>query len=229
MASRVQLLVVVCLALTGASLAKSKVDTGVNLYELISANGNLTQLAGLMVVANLTGLNFTSNTTVFAPTDDALTAALLDFHLSEEDLTGNTSILTALIEYHIVPGINNAPGDFVDGDSFETLEGENVTIAVVNITNSTYHATVVVGYTNATLQGHPIRSKDVTVNLLNGVLVPPSLGHLVPNITMAPPPAPPTNTTTNSTPPATPSGAASVFRGAPWMLVAVLVGVPLLL
>jgi uncharacterized surface protein with fasciclin (FAS1) repeats len=193
------------------------VDYGTNLYSVISANGNLTSLSSLMVAANLTGYNITSNTTVFAPSDDALTVALFDLSLSENDLAGNTSLLTTILEYHVVPGINYAPQDFMDGDSFETLEGENVTVVIANITNSTYHATVIVGATNGTLQGHPIKAKDVTVNILNGLLIPESLAYLLPTATMPPPS--PANVSTNTTPSPPPSSAVS-FRTAPWALLA---------
>ncbi|KAL4432870.1 hypothetical protein ABPG77_008196 [Micractinium sp. CCAP 211/92] len=69
--------------------------------------------------------------TVFAPTNDAFAAALAALNFTAEELLGNTELLTAVLTYHVVPGVAAKAADLSDGLVLPTLlEGANVTVSI---------------------------------------------------------------------------------------------------
>jgi len=130
------------------------------------ADGRFTMLAAGLEAAGLTEtLSGEGPFTVFAPTNDAFTAALEGLGMSVEDLVGNPELLTSVLSYHIVPGryqyIN-----LTRGPELETLEGSPLQI--------TLDAGFL--YANDVVVSDPdgIASNGV-VHAIDGVLVPPSM------------------------------------------------------
>jgi len=79
--------------------------------------------------AGLTGaLKGNGPFTVFAPTDDAFAA--IDTEVLG-DLVADTELLTAVLTYHVVPGLFLAE-DVLDLDSAPTLNGKDVSISVMD-------------------------------------------------------------------------------------------------
>ncbi|MEO0493645.1 MAG: fasciclin domain-containing protein, partial [Actinomycetota bacterium] len=70
--------------------------------------------------------------TVFAPTDDAFAAALDALGLTAEELLANEA-LAEILTYHVVAGeVDAATAISLDGQSAETVQGEEINISVVD-------------------------------------------------------------------------------------------------
>lgn len=116
--------------------------------------------------------------TVFAPTDEAFTAALEALGLTAEDLLGNTELLTTVLNYHVVPGIVGS-AEVVASTSLETAQGESITVNETELNGSVN----IVSTDNWACNG--------VVHAVDGVLLPPSL---------TPDPTTPTTLPTPTTP-----------------------------
>ncbi len=105
--------------------------------------------------------------TVFAPTDAAFAAALEALGLSAEDVLADTELLTAVLTYHVVPGIATAE-DVVglDGQEVTTVNGAPITISVVDggvVLNGTVNVIVT-----------DIMASNGVIHVIDAVLLPPS-------------------------------------------------------
>ena len=108
------------------------------------------------LVDTLNGAEFT----VFAPTDEAF--AKLD-PATVETLKTDSSLLTSILTYHVVPG-QAAPDQVV---------GEHVTVqgAKVNVTGAPDHLMV----NNASVVCGGVETANATVYLIDTVLMPPAM------------------------------------------------------
>jgi transforming growth factor-beta-induced protein len=127
---------------------------------IVAKNYDLTTLLGLVAEREeiLNALSSDGTFTVFAPTNEAFEDALAAFpNLTEEEIT---EILT----YHVLTDIVLS-GDLSDGQTAETLQGEEITVNIdgesVQI-NSSNVITVDLAGTNG------------VVHIIDAVLVPPS-------------------------------------------------------
>ena len=66
--------------------------------------------------------------TVFAPTNDAFAALLTELGVSKEDLLASTDLLTAVLTYHVVPGLVLASGVPI-GTDIATVQGATFSVA----------------------------------------------------------------------------------------------------
>jgi len=154
-----------------------------NIVELAQSVPDLSTLVTALVAGGLTGeLSIPGAFTVFAPTNEAfakIPAATLAHLLDPK----NVKELDAVLEYHIISGAAIYSKDLKPYQQVETLEGDNVTIAVAGrvIVNS---ATVTAA-DNAATNG--------VVHIIDGVLLPPAsappsklnivqLAHTVPDL-----------------------------------------------
>lgn len=88
---------------------------------------NLTSLAGALTEAGLVDtVDSLAQVTIFAPNDDAFKAIgnLLP-DLSTEDLG-------AILTYHVVPGVVGYSSDLEDGTELTTVQGEKLTVRIVD-------------------------------------------------------------------------------------------------
>lgn len=97
-----------------------------NIVQTAQATPNLSLLVQAVVAAGLVDtLSAPGPFTVFAPTDAAFTALLAELGLTQQQLFANTTLLTSVLTYHVVPGRVlkaqvplNAPITTVQGASF---------------------------------------------------------------------------------------------------------------
>ena len=119
------------------------------------------QAAGLVDVLNSDG-----PFTVFAPSEDAFSAALAALGLTAEDLLADTELLTAVLTYHVLPLA--APAETVltlDGQSVTTVGGADVAISVNDNT---------VMVNNATVVAADIEASNGVIHVIDTVLLPPA-------------------------------------------------------
>jgi len=129
----------------------------------IAANDtNFSTLVSLLKVANLTSaLNGTGNFTVFAPTNaafDKVDAATL------AALQNNTTALTRVLEYHVIPKtlISNS---FSGNGTLTTLNGLSLPYSVNGTTLKVDNATVTKADINAT---------NGVIHVIDSVMIPPA-------------------------------------------------------
>ena len=105
-------------------------------------------------------------TTVFAPTNDAFTAAFAALGVTAEEVLANTELLTTVLTYHVVEGEVPA-ATVVTLDSATTLQGEDVTISVEG-DKVMLNETVNVVATD-------VKSCNGIIHVIDAVLLPPSV------------------------------------------------------
>lgn len=111
--------------------------------------------------------------TVFAPTNQAF-ADLLDIlgddfnSLSDFDTVEEKALLVKVLTYHVVAGTAAFSGDLSDGQAIESVQGENVTIALIDggvkITDATG--------TNANVVIPDVTASNGVVHVIDKVLLP---------------------------------------------------------
>jgi uncharacterized surface protein with fasciclin (FAS1) repeats len=132
-----------------------------NVVDTARANGNFGVLLEAATAAGLADtLATTPNLTVFAPTDAAFTALLTELGLTKAQLLGDTALLKAVLQYHVlntqVASSAIAPGKAVvplaggffkidkTGSAFTITDGRNrtagITAADVAASNGVIHA-----------------------------------------------------------------------------------------
>jgi uncharacterized surface protein with fasciclin (FAS1) repeats len=94
-----------------------------NLAETAAANPNLNTLAEAVAVADL-GVTLTGPGpyTLFAPTDEAFAALLIELGITKPQLLADKPLLTKVLSYHVLPGAANR-ADLLLGKALVTLEG----------------------------------------------------------------------------------------------------------
>ena len=113
-------------ATTAAAVSKSYDKSGDIVETAIAAENFTTLVAAVKAAGLVEALKGDGPFTVFAPTDEAF-AALPEGTV--EGLLKDTEKLTAILTYHVVPGIVKAE-DVVKVDKAETLQGQSVMVKV---------------------------------------------------------------------------------------------------
>jgi LPXTG-motif cell wall-anchored protein len=156
------------LPLTTASAAPAGGDPTKTIAELATATPELSTLVAALTAADLVS-PFDScddaKTTVFAPTNDAFTAALAALGMSADQLLADKELLTSVLTYHVVSGAVDA-ATVVGLTSAPTLNGASIAIKVVDgdvILNGSVKVTVT-----------DIEACNGVVHLIDGVLLPPA-------------------------------------------------------
>lgn len=130
-------------------------------YERISVTAATQTLQSALDTAGLAdALNDTDATyTIFAPTESAFEGVDVS-GLSEEQLT-------AILQYHVIPGAAVAAGDITDGQTATTLQGDDVELTLDGgnaFVNDAQVTTPDLGASNG------------IIHQIDGVLTPPSAG-----------------------------------------------------
>jgi uncharacterized surface protein with fasciclin (FAS1) repeats len=136
------------------------------IVDVAVANGSFTTLVAAVQAAGLVEtLSGEGPFTVFAPTDEAFTAALGDLGLSAEDLLADTDLLTTILTYHVVPGAVLST-DLTDGMMATTVQGEDVSVDLSD--------GVMINGANVIIPDVP--ASNGVIHAIDYVLLPPSLG-----------------------------------------------------
>ena len=106
-----------------------------------------------------------AKTTVFAPTNDAFTAAFKALGVTPEQVLADKELLTSILTYHVVAGAVDA-ATVVTLDKATTLNGADVTIAV------TGGKVVLNGTVNVVATD--VKACNGIIHVIDAVLVPPT-------------------------------------------------------
>jgi len=94
----------------------------------VAAAPEFSILVEAVIAANLQGaLSAAGPLTVFAPTNAAFTALLAELGFTKAQLLANTTLLTRVLTYHVVPG-RVLKADIVPGQAITTLQGQTFTV-----------------------------------------------------------------------------------------------------
>lgn len=162
--SAVVLLCLAASAILGRANIVSTAQSQPNLSILVQA----VQAAGLVDALS----NPDVPLTVFAPTNDAFAAVLAALGMTAEQLLADTELLTAVLSYHVVPGVAAKAADLSDRQVLPTLlEGQNITVSLMEgqvmlLSPGAAPATVITPDVEA---GDSVGS---IVHIIDGVLVP---------------------------------------------------------
>jgi PGF-CTERM protein len=143
---------------TATSTATPKLTQ--TIAQIAANNTNLTTLVRLLKLANLTDvLNGTNSYTVFAPTNaafDKLNASTL------AALQNNTTLLTRVLEYHIINGtlLSNS---FTGNGTLTTVNGLILPYSVNGTT---------IKVDNATITQKDINASNGVIHVIDGVMIP---------------------------------------------------------
>ncbi len=137
------------------------------IVEVAAGSGAFPTLVAAVQAAGLVDvLNGEGPFTVFAPTEEAFAAALAALGISAEDLLADTDLLTAVLNYHVLPVA--APAEVVvtlDGQSVTTVNGADVEITVNGSAVMVNDATVVTT---------DIEASNGVIHVIDTVLLPPA-------------------------------------------------------
>lgn len=143
------------------------------------ADGRFSTLVAALEAAGLTDtLSGEGPFTVFAPTNDAFAAALESMGLSPMDIMGNPDLLTAVLTYHVVPGRYFARNLF-GGATLTTVQGEDIEVGEIDGGGLGVNGTAPVSDIDN------VASNGV-VQVIEGVLIPPSVAEMLAGGTAAP-------------------------------------------
>ena len=99
-----------------------------NIVQTAQALPQFSILVEAVVAAGLAdALSATGPLTVFAPTNDAFAALLVELGVTKEQLLANTALLTQVLTYHVVNG-RVLKADVPVGPAITTLQGETFTV-----------------------------------------------------------------------------------------------------
>lgn len=127
-----KLTAVSAIALVAACGGSDDDDPPGNVVQVAQADPRFSILVEAVTAANLaTTLSGPGPFTVFAPTDDAFAALLVELGVTKAALLANTSLLTTVLKYHVLPA--NVPKSAVPlGQAITPLEGGIFKIDQVN-------------------------------------------------------------------------------------------------
>jgi uncharacterized surface protein with fasciclin (FAS1) repeats len=104
--------------------------------------------------------------TVFAPTDAAFADYFGEMGMTADDLLGDVDALTALLQAHVVAGSDDSAMVMgMDGQSFTTLAGNELSVSVAG-------DTVTVG--DATVLEYDVTADNGVIHVIDTVLTPPA-------------------------------------------------------
>lgn len=100
-----------------------------DIVQTAQANPTFSILVEALVAANLAGaLSGAGPFTVFAPTDTAFAALLTELGVTKAQLLADTSLLTSVLTYHVIPG-RVLKADVAPGVQPATLQGQSFSIS----------------------------------------------------------------------------------------------------
>ena len=125
-----------------------------------------TLIAAVEAAGLVDTLNREGPFTVFAPTEEAFSAALDALGMTAEDLLADTELLTAVLTYHVLA--SEAPSEVIatlDGQSVATVNGADITVTINGDTVRVNDATVV---------AVDIQASNGVIHVIDTVLLPPA-------------------------------------------------------
>jgi PGF-CTERM protein len=150
---------------TATTTAAAKL-TGPTIAQIVANNTNESILLSLLKKANLTDvLNGTGNFTVFAPDNAAFNKVNAS---TLADLQNNTTALTRVLEYHVIP-TKLLSNSFTGNGTLTTLNGLSLPYSV----NGT-KVTLGSGNNTATVTKADINATNGEIHIVDGVLIPPA-------------------------------------------------------
>jgi uncharacterized surface protein with fasciclin (FAS1) repeats len=143
----------------------SESDPG-TIVDVAVASGEFQTLVAAVTAAGLVEtLSGEDEFTVFAPTDEAFTAALTSLDITAEELLADPDTLTSILTYHVVSGeVLAADVVGLDGQSVETVNGATVDITVDGDT---------VMVNDATVTTADVDASNGVIHVIDTVLMPP--------------------------------------------------------
>jgi len=141
-------------------------EAGNTIADLAMTDESLSTLLAAVTVADASVLEMLEDNdaqyTVFAPNNDAFTAALEEMGVDAGTLLADQENLTNILSYHVVEGVYTTE-DLEDGMELTTLQGGTLVISVDG--------------DEVTVNGAPVVTADVTasngvVHIIDGVLMP---------------------------------------------------------
>lgn len=141
-----------------SGMANDPVATAASNNPLLS-----TLVAGVDAAGLVDTLNGPGPFTVFAPINSAFDK--IDPTMME-DVMADTEALTGILTYHVIPE-QLSSADLVDGGTFATVNGAEVTITQVG-------ETLVINGGEAAVQCADVPTANATVYLIDSVLMPPA-------------------------------------------------------
>ena len=153
------------------------------------------QFSTLVAAIDAAGLGETLSSegpfTVLAPTDQAFDEAFAALGITAEELLADTETLTKILTYHVLPvEADSQLVTSLDGESVATVNGQEISIAVVD-------GSVVIDET-ATVVSADLQADNGIVHVINAVLLPPDVAEM-----LSAAPMDDTTTTTTTTAPET--------------------------
>ena len=135
--------------------------------DVAGAAGDFTTLVAAVDAADLVEtLSGAGPSTVSAPNDAALAAALDSLGLTAEELLADTETLTSILTYHVVPGkVMAADVVTLDGQSVATVNGAEVTISVDGENVMVNEANVI---------AVDVEASNGVIHVIDSVLLPPA-------------------------------------------------------
>ncbi len=120
----------------------------------------------------VTTLSGTGPFTVFAPTNDAF-QALLDSNDMWSGLTDiDGSLLTSVLQHHVVAAANVRSGDLSDGITAGTLEGDDITINLPGTGDNIADITDGAGNTGIGIDAVDVQAINGVIHVVDTVLIP---------------------------------------------------------
>jgi pentapeptide MXKDX repeat protein len=138
-----------------------------DLVSRITARDDLTVLDQAIHAAGLQDtLHDDGPFTIFAPTDAAFEVYLGQMGMNADEVLADTDALTALLQAHVVAGSDDSAMVMgMDGQSFTTLAGTELTVTVDG-------ETVMVG--DATVVEYDVAADNGVIHVIDTVLAPPA-------------------------------------------------------
>jgi uncharacterized surface protein with fasciclin (FAS1) repeats len=145
-------------------LLGSLLSAQTTVVDVVVNSDDHTLLEAAVIEADLAGaLSGDGPFTVFAPTDDAITALVTELGITADDLLALEN-LADILTYHVV-GATALSTDLMDGDTFTTLNGADITVSIMD-------GTVMIN--NATVTVADITADNGVVHVIDAVLMPPA-------------------------------------------------------
>jgi uncharacterized surface protein with fasciclin (FAS1) repeats len=137
---------------------------GATIVRLASETPELNTLGTLVIRAGLFGALSDTDTelTVFAPTNEAFTAALDELGITVDDLVADRDMLQSILLYHVVEG--EVTSDMLEAGEVTTLNGATVTISLEDG----------VMVNDATVVMPDVQASNGVVHVIDSVLLPPA-------------------------------------------------------
>ncbi len=160
-------------AMEETSTTEEMMDSN-TIVDVAASNEDFSTLVAAVEAAGLTDAlaDPDATLTVFAPTNEAFSAALEALGLTAEELLADTETLTAILTYHVLGEVVTSADIAAAGTEeipVETLSGEELVVTVSD------DGTVGFADQTATVTMADIEASNGVIHVIDAVLLPPSM------------------------------------------------------